>query len=993
MLEKIIQKSIIVGAMLSGLYGCSSEDVTVSGSSEVYADVKIDNGNVYSDSTNSSNEIANDSFNDNSTSDSVHLDTATKDFFQKDLNTEIIIAKDTSIDMYEVKNENHCPVFLPIENKSINAGENISFLVAASDQDNNNLKFTTEKIPFGANITPQNNTMTFSWTPECDQSGQYSPTFKVTDGYCDVTQTVSLTVNSVPNKMYYEDNDKDGFGSNITKENCVQLPGFVTVTADCNDKNSKINPLAKELCDYVDNNCDNVVDETYDIGKPCYADALGECKTQGVYACKSNLESMCNAIPKSPLLKEECNNLDDNCNGQTDEDLTKSCMNQCGKGLEYCVNGAWQNCNAPTPIDEICDNLDNDCNGITDDLFPIQQPCGVTEVGECTLGMETKYCIEGNYIIGSKCNAVLPTQELCDDKDNDCNGKTDEGLEQFTFYKDNDGDEFGISAITTLACKQPKGYASKNNDCDDTNKAINPFAAEKCDGVDDNCNGITDDGVIKNLYKDNDKDKFGDANDSKLSCTEIASYVSNKSDCNDKDPQINPNAKELCDAIDNDCNGQTDDGLPLFKWYYDKDGDGFGGLENIALCSNPKNGKPATLPKDSTPVISLQDDCDDTQTDQTKIKGKVVWKSKEQCDETSLLSVDDVGRIWISTKDGQINALSTIDGTNVVKFGEGKDPAYYKGLLYTKNKNNQNVTTIAKVFEVQDIPKMLGFYAVTNCNNDPIAYSWFDMSIAFDGTMYLTTSLGDTDPLFTDWCGMLEAVGINQNNNLSKLFSAYINNGNNGSSIGPGEIIYVSRDGGVFEAYYPNGQLKATKNVSSNNPPIFGPNGEMYVTTSDGKLQKLDQNLNLKWGYASQGEKIPVVNSQGVMYTSKGILKESCGIFGCNPNVSLYDKSITDVTEPLISKDVLYLASKNALHAVNPKTGSLLWTINVDPDTKKFIMPTHLNIDQGGHLYFCNATDNKVYSVCANSPLNPNDPWPMQRHDPGNTRNFNVPIK
>src|SRR3989338_11287435 len=130
--------------------------------------------------------------------------------------------------MYKVKNENHCPIFLPIENKIINVGENTSFLVAASDQDNNNLKFTTEKIPFAANITPQNNTITFSWTPECDQSGTYSPTFKVTDGYCDVTQTVSLTVNSVPDKAYYEDNDKDGFGSKITKENCVQLPGFVT---------------------------------------------------------------------------------------------------------------------------------------------------------------------------------------------------------------------------------------------------------------------------------------------------------------------------------------------------------------------------------------------------------------------------------------------------------------------------------------------------------------------------------------------------------------------------------------------------------------------------------------------------------------------------------------------------------------------------------------------------------------------------------------------
>ncbi|HNC98161.1 MAG TPA: putative metal-binding motif-containing protein, partial [Myxococcota bacterium] len=82
--------------------------------------------------------------------------------------------------------------------------------------------------------------------------------------------------------------------------------------------------------------------------------------------------------------------------------------------------------------------------------------------------------------------------EVCDGKDNNCDGQSDEGLEQTTWYMDNDADGYGDSATQMTGCAVPQGSASQGGDCDDTNPLVNPTALEAADGLDNNCNGQID---------------------------------------------------------------------------------------------------------------------------------------------------------------------------------------------------------------------------------------------------------------------------------------------------------------------------------------------------------------------------------------------------------------------------------------------------------------------------------------------------------------------
>jgi hypothetical protein len=126
----------------------------------------------------------------------------------------------------------------------------------------------------------------------------------------------------------------------------------------------------------------------------------------------------------------------------------------------------------------------------------------------------------------------------------------------------------------------PQGFVTNGQDCDDTNVAMYPTAVESCDGIDNNCNGLVDDDIpMYSYYPDVDNDGFGDAAAAALdTCLSIApaGFVINNLDCNDSDSTSNPNALEICDGVDNNCNGMTDDALEIFTYYLDDDADGYG---------------------------------------------------------------------------------------------------------------------------------------------------------------------------------------------------------------------------------------------------------------------------------------------------------------------------------------------------------------------------------------------------------------------------------
>ncbi len=147
------------------------------------------------------------------------------------------------------------------------------------------------------------------------------------------------------------------------------------------------------------------------------------------------------------------------------------------------------------------------------------------------------------------------------------------------YYSDGDGDGFG----TDGSC--PADYL----DCDDGDPGIHPAAYDVCeDGIDQDC--VDGDRECTCVETDADGDGYGTAPD----CPEI--------DCDDTDAAVNPGAVEVCNGIDDDCNGSADDGLTFESWFQDADGDGHGDpASEQYVCS----GQPASG------WVQLGDDCDD----------------------------------------------------------------------------------------------------------------------------------------------------------------------------------------------------------------------------------------------------------------------------------------------------------------------------------------------------------------------------------------------
>ncbi|MGQ9652049.1 MAG: MopE-related protein [Phycisphaerae bacterium] len=150
-------------------------------------------------------------------------------------------------------------------------------------------------------------------------------------------------------------------------------------------------------------------------------------------------------------------------------------------------------------------------------------------------------------------NTIYPgAPELCDGKDDDCDGQVDE--EAPTWYRDADGDGYGDAADSVQACDPPGGYVADNTDCDDGDNTTYPGAPERCDGVDHNCDGHIN--QVQTWCRDADGDGYGDAADSQGACEQPAGYVADCGDCDDSNNAIHPGATDTPNnGIDEDCNG------------------------------------------------------------------------------------------------------------------------------------------------------------------------------------------------------------------------------------------------------------------------------------------------------------------------------------------------------------------------------------------------------------------------------------------------------
>ena len=450
-------------------------------------------------------------------------------------------------------------------------------------------------------------------------------TCNLTDDNCDgvVDEDVQLT--------FFGDADNDGFGNPaVTTLACSAPPGFVSNDDDCNDAVAEIHPGAIETCNLIDDDCDGEIDEGVQTGYFVDNDGDGYGNPASlIWACSlppgyvSNSEDCDDGnVNVYPGAVEICNTIDDDCDGDIDEGVLNTyyadadgdgygnpaiTQMACTAPSGYVSNG--DDCDDTNPnvnpgARELCNEIDDDCDGQMDEDV---QTIYYADLDNDGYGDPANTILDCRPPAGYVDNAldcddtdpnVNPSMtETCNLMDDDCDGDIDEGV-QLTFYADSDGDGFGNPASTILACTVPPGYTNNDDDCDDANAAVNPSAVEVCNDIDDDCDGAVDEGVQILFYQDGDQDGYGNPTTAVLACTASVGFVSNNQDCDDTNANIHPGAIELCNSLDDNCNGQIDED-------FDLDGDGYG------PCNGDCNDlNPAIHPGAPELCNNLDDDCD-----------------------------------------------------------------------------------------------------------------------------------------------------------------------------------------------------------------------------------------------------------------------------------------------------------------------------------------------------------------------------------------------
>ncbi len=298
--------------------------------------------------------------------------------------------------------------------------------------------------------------------------------------------------------------------------------------------------------------------------------------------------------------------------------------------------------------EETCNGVDDDCDGLVDDEDPDSSGLATWWIdadgdghGSTAYSVEACEEPEGFSALDDDCDdgdgLTFPgANELCDGGDNDCDEAIDENADDAgTWYRDADGDGYGDPADSVADCDGTSDTVADATDCDDTQATVNPGADELCNGVDDDCDALTDsddDSVVDagTWYADTDGDGHGDPTAATVACEAPSQHVADATDCDDGDAGVSPSAAEVCDGDDEDCDALVDDDDPdvtgTTTWYIDYDGDGHGSADyTVDACEAPSG------------YVRTADDCDDAHAEASPTGTEVCDGLDNDCNGT----VDD----------------------------------------------------------------------------------------------------------------------------------------------------------------------------------------------------------------------------------------------------------------------------------------------------------------------------------------------------------------